>query len=70
MRVKDMIRSLMDKDPDDEVEIRVKASLYANNEKVTSVECDASVCDVMPGNTPVLLTANITMTAETTVEMF
>lgn len=70
MKVKDMIRSLMDKDPDDDVVIKVKARIYTNNNKGGTVECEAIVDDVMPGNTPVLLSADITVNIESKVEMY
>ena len=70
MKVKDMIRSLMDKDPDDDVMIKVKARIYTNDKRGDSVEREAMVDDVMPGNTPVLLSADITVNIESRVEMY
>ena len=70
MKVKDMIRSLMDKDPDDDVVIKVKARIYTNNNKGGTVEREAIVDDVMPGNTSVLLSADIAVDIESKVEMY
>ena len=60
----------MDKDPDDDVMIKVKARIYTNDKRGDSVEREAMVDDVMPGNTPVLLSADITVNIESRVEMY
>ena len=70
MKVKDLIRSLMDKDPNDDVVLKVTAKLYANDGRAQSVESTVSVDDVEGGGWPVVLDADLNVRVESKVEMW
>jgi hypothetical protein len=70
MKVKDLIRALMDKEPNDDVSIKVKAKLYANDKHVYSLERQVEVDDVKDGGWPVVLTADLTVSVESKFEIF
>ena len=67
MKVKEIMRELMEKDPDDEVKIKLKVRMETNSKELTPVSGEASVDDVLPGNTPVLLTADLHIDIESKV---
>lgn len=70
MKVKDLIRSLMDKDPNDDVMLKVTAKLYANDGRAQTVESMVSVDDVEGGGWPVVLDADLNVSVESKVEMW
>jgi len=61
---------LIEKDPDDIVELDVKAALYINDKKATTLNHTVSVTDVASGNTPVLLEAKINVTIKHAIDVF
>ncbi len=70
MKVKDMIRSLMDKDPNDDVSIKVKVKLYTNDKHVYNLERQVEIDDITDGGWPVVLTADLTINVESRVEIY
>ena len=70
MEVKDLIRGMMDKDPNDVVAIRVKAKLYTNDQKCITIERQVELDDIQDGGWPVVVTADVAIEARTTIEMF
>ena len=70
MEVKDLIRALMDKDPNDDVMLKVSAKLYTNDGRAQSVESTVSVNDVEVGGWPVVLNADLNVSVESKVEMW
>ena len=67
MKVKDMIRALMDKDPNDDVRIELNVVLTNDDGHKQRMSGEADVDDVKPGNTPVLLAADIHIEIESTL---
>lgn len=70
MKVKDVIRDLMDKDPNDDVCIKVKAKLYTNDKHVYNLERQVEIDDITDGGWPVVLTADLTINVESIVEIY
>ncbi len=70
MKVKDLIRSLMDKDPNDTVGIKVKVKMYTNDQKCMTKEAQVELDDIEDGGWPVILTADVTIDVRTTIDAF
>lgn len=70
MKVRELMAELIEKDPDDIVELDVKATLYINDKKATTLNHTVTVTDVANGNTPVLLKADLTINVESKVEVY
>ena len=70
MKVKDLIRSLMDKDPNDDVCIKAKIKLYTNDQKCMTKDAQFELDDVKSGGWPVILTADVTIDVRTTINAF
>lgn len=70
MRVRDLIRDLTEKDLDDEVKLNVSAKLYINDRTSVTIESEVDVEEVMPGNTPVLLAADLMINIEQKINIF
>lgn len=70
MKVREMMAELLEKDPDDELEMEVKVSLDVNNHYVKEVVRSVPVTDVANGNTPVLLKADLTINIVSEMEVY
>ena len=71
MKVKDLVKELLDKDPDDEVEALLTVKLCNKNEvTMQTVTLEPLVEGVKPGNTPVLLEVDATVYVNVTAEMY
>lgn len=71
MKVKDLVKELLDKDPDDEVEALLTVKLCNKNEvTMQTVTLEPLVEGVKPGNTPVLLEVDATVYINVTAEMY
>ena len=71
MKVKDLVKELLDKDPDDEVEALLTVKLCNKNEATMQiVTLEPLVEGVKPGNTPVLLEVDATVYVNVTAEMY
>ena len=70
MTVREMMAELLEKDPDDELEMEVKVSLHANNHCIKKVERSVPVTEVANGNTPVLLKADLTIDIVSEMEVY
>ena len=71
MKVKDLVKELLDKDPDDEVEALLTVKLCNENEvTMQTVTLEPLVEGVKPGNTPVLLEVDATVYINVTAEMY
>ena len=70
MKVRELMAELIEKDPDDIVELDVKVDLYVNDKKATTLNRTVSVTDVANGNTPVLLEAEINISVKQELEVF
>ena len=71
MKVKDLVKELLDKDPDDEVEALLTVKLCNKNEVTMQiVTLEPLVEGVKPGNTPVLLEVDATVYVNVTAEMY
>jgi len=71
MKVKDLVKELLDKDPDDEVEALLTVRLCNKNEvTMQTVTLEPLVEGVKPGNTPVLLEVDATVYVNVTAEMY
>jgi len=70
MKVRELMAELLEKDPDDVVELAVKVNLCINDRSVNKVERSVPVTDVAGGNTPVLLKADLTINVDSRVEVY
>lgn len=70
MKVRELMSELLEKDPDDVVELEVKVNLCINDRSVNKVERSVPVVDVGSGNTPVLLKADLTINVDSKVEVY
>lgn len=70
MKVRELMAELLEKDPDDVVELEVKVNLCINDRSVNKVERSVPVVDVAGGNTPVLLQADLTINVDSRVEVY
>jgi len=70
MKVRELMAELLEKDPDDVVELEVKVNLCINDRSVNKVERSVPVTDVAGGNTPVLLKADLTINVDSKVEVY
>ena len=71
MKVKDLVKELLDKDPDDEVEALLTVKLCnKNGVTMQTVTLEPLVEGVKPGNTPVLLEVDATVYVNVTAEMY
>lgn len=70
MKVRKLMSDLLEKDPDDVVELEVKVNLCINDRSVNKVESSVPVTDVAGGNTPVLLQADLTINVDSKVEVY
>lgn len=65
-----MMAELLEKDPDDVLEMEVKVNLYVNDKSITKVVRSVPVTDVADGNTPVLLKADLTIDIVSEMEVY
>ena len=70
MKVRELMAELLEKDPDDVVELAVKVNLCINDRSVNKVERSVPVVDVASGNAPVLLKADLTINVDSKVEVY
>lgn len=70
MKVREMMAELLEKDPDDELEMEVRVNLYVNNMSITKAVRSVSVTEVANGNTPVLLKTDLTINLNSTLEVY
>ena len=70
MKVRELMSELLEKDPDDVVELEVKVNLCINDKSVNKVERSVPVEDVATGNTPVLLQADFTINVDSRIEVY
>lgn len=70
MKVREMMAELLEKDPDDELEMEVEVSLHANNHCIKKVVSSVPVTEVASGNTPVLLKADLTIDIVSKMEVY
>ena len=70
MKVRELMAELLEKDPDDVVELEVKVNLCINDKSVNKVELSVPVEDVATGNTPVLLKADLIFNVDSKVEVY
>ena len=70
MKVRELMAELIEKDPDDVVEMEVTVKLFTNGNKHHTIEGLVPVTDVASGNTPVLLEAEINITVKQELEVF
>ena len=71
MKVKDLVKELLDKDPDDEVEALLTVKLCnKNGVTMQTVTLEPLVEGVKPGNTPVLLEVDATVYVNLNAEMY
>lgn len=70
MKVRELMAELLEKDPDDVVELEVKVNLCINDRSVNKVERSVPVTDVATGNPPVLLQADLTINVDSRVEVY
>ena len=70
MKVRELMSELLEKDPDDVVELEVKVNLCINDKSVNKVERSVPVKDVATGNTRVLLQADLTINVDSRVEVY
>lgn len=70
MKVRELMAELLEKDPDDNVELEVKVNFCMNDKSVHKVERSVPVDDVANGNTPVLLKADLTINLDSRVEVY
>lgn len=65
-----MMAELLEKDPDDELEMEVEVSLHANNHCIKKVVRSVPVTEVANGNTPVLLKADLKIDIVSEMEVY
>ncbi len=65
-----MMAELLEKDPDDVLEMEVKVNLYVNDKSITKVVRSVPVTDVADGNTPVLLKTDLAINLNSTLEVY
>ena len=70
MKVREMMAELLEKGPDDELEMEVKVSLHANKHCIKAVSRSVPVTEVANGNTPVLLKADLTIDIVSEMEVY
>lgn len=70
MKVREMMAELLEKDPDDELEMEVEVSLHANKHCIKKGVRSVPVTEVANGNTPVLLKADLTIDIVSEMEVY
>lgn len=70
MKVREMMAELLEKDPDDVLEMEVKVNLYVNGKNITEVVGSVPVTAVADGNTPVLLKTDLRIKLNSTLEVY
>ena len=70
MKVRELIAKLLEKDPDDNVELEVEVNFLVYDESVNKLQSSVPVDEVASGNTPVLLKADLTINVDLTAEVY